>query len=315
MADPGTQGALRGALAASSAADARTRRGPGMVRLALLLGPGLAVVLVLFGGGLLLGLLQSLGHLPGAGISRLDLEAFRRVLGDPDFPRSLALTVYMAGVSTVLAATASVAAALALDGLAGRCRVVHFIFQIPLTVPHLVVAVAMIFLLAPSGLLSRAAALTGLVRAPGDFPLLVNDPGGVGILAVYIWKEIPFITLMMLAALRHSGHELQDVGRTLKAGRWQRFRFITLPTIFPSLGAAALIVFAYTFGAFEVPFLLGRTYPLTLPVWAYRNYSDVDLLARPEGIALGIVIAAVVALAVVLAQGLTRGARRRGVIL
>ena len=315
MADRGAQAAVRGALKASPAVDARTRSGPGGLRLALLLGPGLAAVLVLFGGGLLLGLLQGLGHLPGAGLSRLDLEPFRRVLGDPDFPRSLALTVYMAGVSTVLAAVASVAAALVLDGLAGRSRVVHFIFQIPLTVPHLVVAVAMTFLLAPSGLISRAAAQAGLVRASGDFPLLVNDPAGVGILAVYVWKEIPFITLMVLAALRHSGRELLDVGRTLKAGPWQRFRLITLPTIFPSLGAAVLIVFAYTFGAFEVPFLLGRTYPLTLPVRAYRQYSDVDLLARPEGIALGIVIAAVVALAVVLAQVLTRGARRRGVVL
>jgi putative spermidine/putrescine transport system permease protein len=130
-----------------------------------------------------------------------------------------------------------------------------------------------------------------------------------------VWKEIPFITLMILAVLRHSARELQDVGRTLKAGPWQRFRFITLPIIFPALGAASLIVFAYTFGAFEVPFLLGRTYPMTLPVWAYKNYSDIDLLARPEGIATGIVIALVVMAAVILAQIMTKAARRRGLIL
>jgi len=131
----------------------------------------------------------------------------------------------------------------------------------------------------------------------------------------YIWKEIPFITLMILSVLRNVTVELLEVGRTLKAGRWQRFRFITLPTIFPSLGAACLIVFAFTFGAFEVPFLLGRTYPMLLPVWAYKNYSDVDLMARPEGIATGIVIAAVVIVTVIVSQGLTKTARRRGVIV
>ncbi|HWR90893.1 MAG TPA: ABC transporter permease subunit, partial [Desulfobacterales bacterium] len=151
--------------------------------------------------------------------------------------------------------------------------------------------------------------------AGSGFPLLVNDPWGVGIMAAYVWKEVPFITLMVLAVLQASGAELLDVGRTLKAGRWQRFRHITLPIIFPSLGAAGLIVFAYTFGAFEIPYLLGQTYPMMLPVWAYKAYSDVDLLSRPEGIAAGLVIAAVVAAAVALAQGLAQAARRRGALL
>ncbi len=188
-------------------------------------------------------------------------------------------------------------------------------FQLPLTVPHLVVAVAVMFLLAPAGLLSRAAAAVGLVDGPAAFPLLVNDRWCVGIVAAYVWKEVPFITLMLLAVLARSGPELLEVGRTLKAGRWQRFRHITLPIIFPSLGAAALIVFAYTFGAFEVPYLLGRTHPMLLPVWSYRSYSDVDLVARPEGIAAGLLIAAVVTVAVVAGQALTQAARRRGVAL
>jgi putative spermidine/putrescine transport system permease protein len=76
-----------------------------------------------------------------------------------------------------------------------------------------------------------------------------------------------------------------------------------------------LIVFAYTFGAFEIPFLLGQTYPMMLPVWAYKNYSDVDLLARPEGIATGIIIAGVIIVAIVLSQTLVQAARRRGVVL
>ena len=155
----------------------------------------------------------------------------------------------------------------------------------------------------------------GWIQTPADFPLLINDSWSIGIILAYVWKEIPFITLMILAVLRHSGNDLLDVGRTLKAGRWQRFRYITLPIIFPALGAASLIVFAFTFGAFEVPFLLGRTYPMTLPVWAYKNYSDIDLMARPEGIATGIVIALVVMLAIVLAQIMTKAARRRGMLL
>ena len=295
--------------------DARTRRGTGGIVLALLLLPALMVVLLLFGGGLVLGIVQALGYLPGAGLGELSLDHFTRVLSDPDFFRSLMLTLYIAGASTGMAAGISIIAALVLASLVARSRVVHFIFQIPLTVPHLVIAVAVVFMLAPAGLLARAAVALGWIQTPADFPLLINDTGSFGIILAYVWKEIPFITLMILAVLRHAGNDLLDVGRTLNAGPWQRFRYITLPIIFPALGAASLIVFAYTFGAFEVPFLLGRTYPMTLPVWAYKNYSDIDLMARPEGIATGIVIALVVMLAVVLAQTITRVARQRGMIV
>ncbi len=295
--------------------DARTRRGPGPMNLALMLLPALVIVVVLFGGGLLLGVLQALGYLPGAGLTRLSGAHFSQVLTDPDFMLSFGLTLYVAVVSTLLAAGFSVVAALVLNRLATRYRLVHFVFQIPLTVPHLVIAVAVIFMLSPAGLVARAAVAVGLIQTPAEFPLLVNDRWSIGIILSYVWKEIPFITLMLLAVLQHAGRDLIDVGRTLKADAWQRFRHITLPTIFPALGAASLIVFAYTFGAFEVPYLLGRTYPMTLPVWAYKHYSDIDLMARPEGIATGILIALVVAVAVVTAQAFTRAARKKGIVI
>ena len=295
--------------------DARTRISPGFLKTAALVAPALAVVAILFGGGLGLGLVQSLGHLPAAGMQAMSLVHFANVLEDPDFLQSLVLTLYVSLTSTVIAAGLSVVMAVFLLSFSARKRLVHFIFQIPLTVPHLVIAVAMVFMLTPTGLLSRVVVKLGLIDSSAAFPLLVNDRWGIGMRLTYVWKEVPFITLMILSVLRRSGAELLEVGRTLKAGRWQRFRYITLPTIFPSLGAACLIVFAYTFGAFEVPFLLGRTYPMMLPVWAYKNYSDVDLLARPEGIATGLIIAGVIVVAIVCSQVLTQTARRRGVIL
>jgi putative spermidine/putrescine transport system permease protein len=220
----------------------------------------------------------------------------------------------VAATATLVATLISVALALLLVRMSGRSRLLAFLLQIPLTVPHLVVAVAMIFLLTPSGLFARLAAHLGFIDGVQGFPLLVNDTWCIGMIAAYVWKEVPFITLMLLSVLASTGVELIEVGRTLKAGPWQRFRFITLPTLFPSLSAAALIVFAYTFGAFEVPFLMGRTYPMLLPVRAYKSYSDVDLMARPEGIATGLVIAAVVCLTIFLAYAILSYSRRRGMV-
>ena len=274
--------------------------------------PVFLVVGLLFGGGLALAFLQAMGQFPAAERHTLSLVHFQHVFSDPDFMRSLGLTFYISSVSTLMATGLSILFAMILLTLSERYRWLHLILQVPLVVPHLVVAVAMMFLLSPTGLFARLAHALHLIDSSSRFPLLVNDPLAIGIISVYVWKEIPFITLMIFSVLRHNGPELLQVGRTLNAGRWQRFRYIVLPMIFPGLAAAALIVFAYTFGAFEVPYLLGQTWPMTLPVWAYRNYSDIDLMARPEGIAAGIVIAVVVTICVLAAYGLVRTARTRG---
>ena len=284
-------------------------------RLFALLGPALCIILLLFGGGLVLGLLQALGHSPSQGFAAISLQHFINVLQDPDFVKSLILTLYIATTSTLIAAAISVVLALSLIRWATHSRVVNFILQIPLTVPHLVIAISMILLLAPSGLFSRLLSSLSIISSPSAFPLLVNDGWGIGILTVYIWKEVPFITFMLLSVLKNMGTELMEVGATLNASRFQRFSSITLPVIAPSLGAACLIVFAFTFGAFEVPFLLGRTYPLALPVWAYKNYSDIDLLARPEGIAIGLIIAVIVILSIILSQILLHLGRKRGLTI
>lgn len=284
-------------------------------KLCTLLGPALAFIVVLFVGGLILGLLQALGYVPGAGPASLSLDHVHRVLLDPDFSGSFALTLYISLTSTIIACFFSILLALALTSLAERSSTVYFLLQLPLTVPHLVVAISMLLLLSPSGLISRLCLAAGIIEGASFFPLLVNDRFGLGIIAVYVWKEIPFITFMLLAVLKNMGKELLEAGATLKASKRQRFFHITLPIIAPALGASGLIVFAFTFGAFEVPYLLGRTYPLLLPVWSYRNYSDIDLLARPEGIAIGLIIAVIIILLVGLSQILLGLARTRGVRL
>lgn len=281
-------------------------------RLMWQLGPALLVIVLLFGGGLFLGLLQALGQTGSINMDGLSVVHFRAVVQDPDFFRSFGLTLYISTVSTVVAGVISVLLAVTLVKWAPESRLLTFILQIPLTVPHLVIAVSVMLLLAPAGFIARILTALSLLAKPSDFPLLINDAGAVGILAVYIWKEVPFITFMLLAVLKNIGPELLEVGATLKANSRQRFFHIVLPLIGPNLGAACLIVFAFTFGAFEVPYLLGQTYPLTLPVWAYKNYTDIDLLARPEGIAIGLLITAIIICAVVISQFLLQFAKNQG---
>jgi putative spermidine/putrescine transport system permease protein len=260
------------------------------LKITLLLAPALAVILVLFGGGLYAALLQSLGYFPAIGMTEISAGTYREVLTSSDFLNSLGLTVYVAGASTAISTVLAVLAALALRRSSGRVSAA--VFQLPITVPHLVAAVGVALVVAQTGLGARVAAALGLIGEPGEFPAFLYDPYSVGIILTYVWKETPFIALIVLAVLRGVSHELEEVARTLGANAWQRFWYIVFPLISPGVVAASLVVFAFTFGAFEVPYLLGQDYPTMLPVTAYREYQSVELSARPTAMAINVIIAA-----------------------
>jgi putative spermidine/putrescine transport system permease protein len=282
----------------------------GRLKIALLLAPALLVIGVLFAGGLAVAFVQSLGHMPDIGMTGWSLDAYREVLGDEDFVDSLFLTLYVSGVSTGVSTVLAVLAALALRRSGGRISSV--VFQLPITIPHLVAAVGIALVVAQTGLGARVAAGLGLIGEPKEFPALLYDEYSVGIILTYVWKEVPFIALVVLAALRGVTSDLEEVARTLGAGAWQRFWYVVFPVISPSVVAASLLVFAFTFGAFEVPYLLGRSYPTMLPVMAYEEYREIDLSARPAAMAINVLIAlitgAVAALYLRLARDL--GGRR-----
>jgi putative spermidine/putrescine transport system permease protein len=282
----------------------------GRLKIALLLAPAVGVIGVLFVGGLGVAFVQSLGYMPAIGLTGWSLDAYRQVLGDEDFVDSLLLTLYVSGVSTGLSTVLAVLAALALRRSRGRLSAV--VFQLPITIPHLVAAVGIALVVAQTGLGARLAAALGLIGEPKDFPALLYDRYSVGIILTYVWKEVPFIALVVLASLRGVASELEEVARTLGAGAWQRFWYVVFPVISPSVVAASLLVFAFTFGAFEVPYLLGKSYPTMLPVMAYNEYREIDLAARPAAMAINVLIALITGTAAALYLRLARdlGGRR-----
>ena len=261
----------------------------GPVRISLLLAPALLVLGVLFAGGLYAALVQSLGYMPAVGMTEVSFDAYRDVLGREDFLDALLLTVYVAGVSTVLTTVLAVLAALALRHAPGRVSSV--VFQVPLTIPHLVAAVGIALVISQTGLGARLAAALGLIGAPAEFPALLYVKYSVGVILTYVWKEVPFVALVVLATLRGVAADLEDVARTLGANAWQRFWYVVFPVIAPGVVAASLIVFAFTFGAFEVPYLLGQDYPTMLPVVAYEEYRSIQLSDRPAAMAINVLIA------------------------
>jgi len=261
------------------------------LKIALRLLPALSVIVVLFFGGLAIGVMRSLNYMPVIGLTEPNLDAYAAVFTSGEFLRSLALTFHIAFTSTVVSLVLAIGAALLLRrSFAGRAAV-NFLFQLNLTVPHIIGAIGILYLFSQSGSFARLAFHAGLIDKPADFPALVFDPYAIGIILQYVWKEVPFIGVVVLAQMQALGEDYESVARSLGASRWQAFRHVLLPLIFPGALSASVIVFAFAFGAYEIPAILGQSHPAALPVLAYRKYTDVDLAARPEAMAMAVVIA------------------------
>lgn len=261
------------------------------LKIGLLLFPALSIIIVLFFGGLLIGLMRSFNYMPIIGLTEPDLSAYISVFTDKEFYLSFLLTFHIAFTSTVISCILAVAAALLLRRRFIGRAVINFLFQLNLTVPHLVGAIGILYLFSQSGSFARLAAQWDMISSPADFPALVFDPFAIGIILQYVWKEVPFIGVIILANMQSIGEDYESVSRSLGASRWQAFRHVLMPLIFPGMLSASVMVFAFTFGAYEIPAILGANFPAALPVLAYRKYTDVDLAARPEAMAMAIVIA------------------------
>ena len=261
------------------------------IRLALLLSPALIILGGLFLTGLGLTLLRSLHYAPALGQTRPDLSAYAAILASPGFLKSLTLSLWIATASTLIAATLALASALLLRQTFPGRALISFLVQLNLTIPHIVGAIGILYLFSQSGSFARLAYAAGAISGPQDFPILTQDPFAIGIILLYVWKELPFITLILLANLQTLGEDHEATARTLGATRWQAFRFVLLPMLMPGLAAASALVFAFAFGAYEVPLVLGAHAPKALPVLAWQAWTGTDLTTRPEAMAMAVIVA------------------------
>jgi len=280
-------------------------------RVSLLLAPSLIILCVLFFGGFLLGIMQSLNYMPMIGLESPNLEAYKMMFTDEQFFQSLLLTLWISIVTTVLVIVLSIVSALALRNTFVGKRLVNFLYQFPITVPYVVITIGTLFLFSQSGSVARIAYNMGIISDQSMFPELVNDKLGLGIIFVYVWKQVPFIGVIVLSILQSMGNNFEELARSLGANKWQSFRHVLLPIIIPGILPASIITFAYTFGSYEVPFLLGRPYPAVLSILAYRLYDNIDLNARPEAMAMAVFMTAFLVVMVFLYKKLLNKASGR----
>lgn len=249
------------------------------------------VLSVLFLIGLMTGIIQSLGVIPAFGLEEPTFKYYKEVLTRPDMLQSVLYSLKIAFLSAAFATAGGVffCAVLVMRGKTkgGVMRVI----QLPIIVPHVVVALFIINIFSQNGILARIAYALGIISEQQQFPSLVYNVHGVGIILAYLWKEIPFIIYFVIALMANINGNLGEAAVNLGAGKWKAFWKVTLPLCKNTIFSGFLIIFVFALGAYELPFLLGTTMPKALPIMAYQQYTHPDLRNRPYSMALnGIII-------------------------
>jgi putative thiamine transport system permease protein len=245
----------------------------------------------------------------------LDAAGWTALLNDPQTLPALAMSLW----TGLLASTLSTAVAAwllcrifsPLPGAAVGTKLARGLAPL-LALPHAALAIALVALLAPSGWLLRLLSpwATGL-SAPPPWPT-TQDPWGLGLVAVLVLKETPFLLWAALAQLQRPevGQQLQQqlrlahtLGYSARSAWWR----VAWPQLWPRLLGPLLAVLAYNLTVVDVALVIGPGSPPTLAVLAWQWLQDADPATNAQGAAAAWLLAAALALAASLAWSLTRG--------
>ena len=222
----------------------------------------------------------------------------RLLASDGRFWRAVANTFVFLSIHVPLQIVTALALALALNRklvMRGFWRAAFFL---PVVISGAVVAILWSNLYATDvGLINKLLVRIGM--APVSW---LTDPNTAmpAIAVMVTWKNVGFYVIIYLAGLQYIPRSCQEAIEIEGASAWQRFRYLTLPSLLPQ---TILVVTLSTINGFQLfiePYImtgggpLRRTYSVVL--YLYNNAFAYQKMgyAATIGVALALIIGAVV---------------------
>ena len=249
------------------------------------------LLLIIFVIGLINGITQSFGVIPAFNLTKPTLNYYKEVLSSSQMKSSILFSLYIAFTSSLFAVVIGTLICVIIVMNKKTKWFYEKLIEIPVIVPHIVVAIFILNIFSKSGLMARVLAALGIISSQEQFLNLIYDKYGIGIILAYLWKEIPFIIYFVLAIMSNINDSLGEAAINLGANKYETFKRVTLPLCRNTIFSGFLIIFVFAIGAYEIPQLLGPTLPKALPVLSYIQYIHPNLQNRPYAMALnGIII-------------------------
>ncbi len=144
---------------------------------------------------------------------------------------------------------------------------VRSIFIIPLAIPAMVTAIILLVLFEyPAGhinniLMGHHWFMPSLVSVPVDWRGSAVFALGISLIGK-VWRDMPISMLILLAGLNSITLDQYRAAETMGAGARQKFRYITLPLLIPSISTVLVIRSIEMWKEFIFPYFLARRFHL-----------------------------------------------------
>jgi multiple sugar transport system permease protein len=222
-------------------------------------------------------------------------DSYVRLFDDPIFFRTAINTV----VFLVVAINIKMVIAMVLSGFFVQSRwwikVLSVLFILPWALPSIPTILSVRFMLNPEwGVINTLIfKLTG-----NDGPNWLNDPTLAlsFSMIMHVWKSLPFWTLILIAGRLAIPSEQYEAASVDGATSWQKFRFITWPSMRTLYLTSTILSMIWTLGDFNSVYLLtgggpaDLTHVLATLGIRYLRLDQVDLAMASIVVALPLVL-------------------------
>ena len=226
------------------------------------------------------------------------VDNIRRLLHDQRFWQAVGNTFVFLAIHVPLQIATALALALALNRpLVGR-TFWRAAFFLPVVISGAVVAILWSNLYATDvGLINRVLVRLGLSPVAWLTDPLTAMPS---IAVMVTWKNVGFYVIIYLAGLQYIPRSCQEAIELDGATAWERFRYLTLPSLLPQTILVLTLSTINGFQLFIEPYImtgggpLRRTYSIVL--YLYTNAFSYQKMgyAATIGVALALIIGVVV---------------------
>jgi multiple sugar transport system permease protein len=187
----------------------------------------------------------------------IGLDGYISVINNSAFQLAAANTARFIAICIPLLMLVSLIIALLIRAVRPGGRVFKTTYLLPMAVPVASIVLLWQVLFNQRGLMNTILTRTG--AEPLDF---MGSSAVFGVLVfTYLWKNSGYNMVLWLAGLDGISDSLYEAAHVDGANAWQRFRWITLPGLIPTVGLVAILSLLNSFKVFREAFLVAGAYP------------------------------------------------------
>jgi raffinose/stachyose/melibiose transport system permease protein len=268
--------------------------------------PAVAMVLLIHYAATAGGALYAFTDWTGIGdFEFIGLDNFRRILDDPDSIGSLRNTLFLAFGFLVLTNVGGLLLALALNRTLKTRYLLRVLFFMPVVLSPLAVSYVWKFIFDFNGPLND---VLGWVGAEPRTWLADPTLALWAVLVVMAWQTTGMVMVIYLAGLATVPPEIEEAAALDGASTWRRFRYITVPSVRPSIAIASTLMLIQGLRVFDqVMALTGGGPAGATETLATQVYKETFALSNfGYGAALALVLTLIMLVFSVLQQAATR---------